>query len=78
MTRPLTGVKADKPSNYRSIERIAGRIVAGDQFKPEVLQNQILSSKRIEEMTTCRPTVLRSVAIIRLRAAEAGTELPRR
>jgi hypothetical protein len=55
----------------RSIERIASRIIAGDPFKAETLQNQIRFPAQIEKTSFCRPTALRSEAVVRLRIADA-------
>jgi hypothetical protein len=61
--------------NDKSIEKIAARILAGDPFKAEILQNQILRSKQIEKMSLCRPSALRGVGIVRLRVADATSDL---
>jgi hypothetical protein len=53
-----------------STERIAGLVIAGDPFKPEILAQQLPIIDRIESSGHCRPAALRSAAIIRLRMAE--------
>jgi hypothetical protein len=53
-----------------STERIAGLVIAGDPFKPEILAQQLPIIDRIEKSGHCRPAALRSAAIIRLRMAE--------
>jgi hypothetical protein len=56
-----------------STERIAGRIIAGDPFKVEVLGRQLPIINSIETSAYCRPAALRSAAIIQLRMVEAAT-----
>ena len=53
-----------------STERIAGLVIAGDPFRPEILARQLPNIDRIERSGHCRPAALRSAAIIRLRMAE--------
>jgi hypothetical protein len=52
-------------------QRMAGRIIVGDLFKPEILNQQIPSVSSIEHSTYCQPAAVRSAAIIRLRMVEA-------
>lgn len=54
------------------IEHIAGRIIAGDPFRPEILAQQtgVMDSIRISDY--CQPGAIRSVAIIELRILEAA------
>lgn len=60
--------------NDKSIERIAARIVAGDPFKAEILQNQVWRSNQIENRAFCDPSALRSVAIVRLRLLDVPSD----
>jgi hypothetical protein len=53
-----------------SIERMASRIIAGDQFKFETLAQQLPTIDGIERSANCRPAALRSATIIRLRMLE--------
>jgi hypothetical protein len=64
-------------SNDKSIERIAARIIAGDPFKAEILQNQIWLSNQIEMRALCDPSALRSVAIVRLRLVDITSDQSR-
>jgi hypothetical protein len=52
------------------IERVATHVIAGDQFKPEVLAAFLPQVEAAERDEVCRPTILRSAAIIRTRMAE--------
>ena len=53
-----------------TVETISDRIVAGDEFKPETLYQQLPILESIENSASCRPAALRSAAIIRLRIFE--------
>jgi hypothetical protein len=53
-----------------SIERIANRVIAGEQFNATLLGRQFPIIEGIERATWCRPAALRSAAIIRLRMVE--------
>jgi len=53
-----------------SMERTAARIVAGDPFKPGVLVDLAPVLEATEKSAYCRPSALRSAAIVRLRLAE--------
>jgi hypothetical protein len=53
-----------------SIESIAGLVIAGDQFKPEILTRQLSNKDSFESAAYCRPAALRSIAVIRLRIAD--------
>jgi hypothetical protein len=53
-----------------SIERIANRVIAGEQFNATLLGRQFPIIDGIERATWCRPAALRSAAIIRLRVVE--------
>jgi len=53
-----------------TISNIARRILAGDQFKSEILLNQASLVERVDKPATCRPLTLRSAAVVRLRIAE--------
>jgi hypothetical protein len=61
-------------SNDKSVERIAARIIAGDPFKAEILQNQIRLSNQIEKRALCYPSALRSAAIVRLRLVDVPSD----
>jgi hypothetical protein len=52
------------------IERMAGRIVAGEPFKPEVLADAMPVVEEAETAAWCRAAALHAAAIIRLRLAE--------
>jgi hypothetical protein len=56
--------------NDKWIEKIATRIIAGDPFKAETLRNQARFLEQIEKLNVCRPSALRSAALVRLRIAE--------
>jgi hypothetical protein len=53
-----------------SIERIAGLVIAGDQFKSEILARQLPIIDSTGRSAYCRPAGVRSAAIIRIRVAE--------
>jgi hypothetical protein len=53
-----------------SIVRIAIGIVAGEPFKGDTLARQLSIIDSIDKSAYCRPTLLRSAAIIRLREVE--------
>jgi hypothetical protein len=55
-----------------SIESISNRIIAGESFKIQTLTAQIPIVDSIGKLAYCRPVVLRSAAIIRLRMVEAA------
>ncbi len=48
-----------------SIERIAGQISAGEPFKNETLSEQLPTVQSAEHSLNCRPSALRSAALIR-------------
>jgi hypothetical protein len=56
-----------------SIEHIADRIVAGAPFKAAILARQVPIINSIERSVYCRPSALRSAAIIQLRMFEVAT-----
>jgi hypothetical protein len=56
-----------------SIERIASSVIAGDRFKSEILARQLPIIDSIQKSGYCRPSALRSAAVIRLRMVEAAT-----
>jgi hypothetical protein len=51
---------------------IAGRIVAGDPFKADVLTRQVFILSDVERSAYCYPDALRNAAIIELRAVEVA------
>jgi hypothetical protein len=53
-----------------SPERVATRVIAGDSFKPEVLDRQLLLMQGAANAAYCDPAELRSVAVIKLRMME--------
>src|SRR6185437_12601834 len=53
-------------------EGIAGRVIAGDAFKAEILVRQIAIIDGVERSGYCRPAALRSAAIIQLRMVEVA------
>src|SRR3977135_2224528 len=53
-----------------TISKIARQVIDGHPFKPEILLNQASLSERVESPATCRPLVLRSATVVRLRIAE--------
>lgn len=55
-----------------SAEHIAKRIIAGDQFKPATLSQQLAALVASEKPTFCRPVALQSAAIIQLRITETA------
>ena len=55
-----------------AIGRIAGLVIAGDQFKSEILARQLPTMNRVEESGYCQPSALRSAALIRLRMVESA------
>ncbi len=55
-----------------SPERIAGQIIAGSQFKAEILAQQLFILGGTENSSYCHPTALRSAAIIQLRMTESA------
>ena len=57
-----------------SVERIASHIIAGEQYKTELLTHQIPRIERIKGEAYCRPTALRSAAIFELRMLEVAVE----
>jgi hypothetical protein len=56
-----------------SIERIAGHIIAGEQYKTELLARQLPSTDRIKGAAYCRPAAIRSAAIFELRLFEVAS-----
>ena len=52
------------------IERIAGQITAGEPFKNETLNKQLPILQAIENEANCRPSALRSAALIRFGIVE--------
>lgn len=52
--------------------RIADRIIAGEPFSSAILDRQNSTIDSIRKLTACRPTALRSAAIIQLRMVEAA------
>jgi hypothetical protein len=55
-----------------STERIASRVIAGEPFKGATLARQLPTIESIERAAYCRPSALRSAAIIRLRMVEVA------
>ncbi len=55
-----------------SVERIASNIIAGEQYKTELLTRQIPSIDRINGAAYCRPAGLRSAAFFELRLFEVA------
>ena len=55
-----------------STERIASRVIAGEPFKSATLARQLPNIESIEKVAYCRPSALRSAAIIRLRMVEVA------
>jgi hypothetical protein len=55
-----------------TLERIAGRIIDRDVFKPGALEPLLPEVAAAEQARTCRPEALRSAAIIRMRMAESA------
>lgn len=55
-----------------SIERIANQIIAGDQFKMSILARQFPIMASIERSAYCRPSAVRSAAIIQLHMVEGA------
>lgn len=55
-----------------SIERIANQIIAGDLFKVSILARQFPTMASIERSAYCRPSAVRSAAIIQLRMLEGA------
>src|SRR3974390_590610 len=53
-----------------TLQRMATRIIAGDEFKNETLSQQLPAIEKIESSGFCRPGAVRSAAIIRLRLFE--------
>src|SRR6516164_2543623 len=52
------------------IKQIATQIIAGDAFKVETLVRQLPAVDNVKKSAYCRPTALRSAAIIQLRMFE--------
>ncbi|WP_140981693.1 hypothetical protein [Bradyrhizobium guangdongense] len=52
------------------LDRVANAIIAGKPFRSEVISALIPRVERLEGQVYCRPSALRTAAIIRLRAAE--------
>ena len=57
-----------------SAVRVAERILAGDQFKPEILTEQLSTLADSENPAFCRPIAFQSAAIIQLRITESSAE----
>ena len=53
-----------------AIKKIAGRILVGEAYKPEILLKQASLLESTQKPELCRPSTLRSWAVIRLRLAE--------
>jgi hypothetical protein len=53
-----------------ALERVAGRIIAQEAFKPEVLSALMPDVEAAEQAEQCRPSALRAAAIVRIRVAE--------
>jgi hypothetical protein len=53
-----------------ALERTAAHVLAGDPFKPELLEALIPAVEAAEQADYCRPEATRSAAILRLRLAE--------
>ena len=53
-----------------AIKKIAGRILAGEVYKPEILLKQASLLESTQKPELCRPSTIRSWGVIRLRIAE--------
>ena len=53
-----------------AIKKIAGRILVGEVYKPEILLKQASLLESTQKPELCRPSTIRSWAVIRLRIAE--------
>lgn len=56
------------------IDNVGKRIIAGDPFKTSTLLNQASLAEQVEDSAACRPLILRSIALIRLRIAEISDD----
>jgi hypothetical protein len=56
--------------NQSAIEHVATRVLSGNLFRAEVMADLAPSLEAIELEDSCRPSAMRSAAIIRLRLAE--------
>ena len=52
------------------IKKIAGRILVGEVYRPEILLKQVSLLESTQRPELCRPSTIRSRAVIRLRIAE--------
>ena len=53
-----------------AIKKIAGRVLAGEVYKPEILLKQASLLESTQKPELCRPSTIRSWGVIRLRIAE--------
>jgi hypothetical protein len=53
-----------------AIKKIAGRILAGEVYRPEILLKQASLLESAQKPELCRPSTIRSWGVIRLRIAE--------
>jgi hypothetical protein len=53
-----------------TIKKIAGRILAGEVYRPEILLEQASLPESTLKPELCRPSTIRSLGVIRLRIAE--------
>jgi hypothetical protein len=53
-----------------AIKKIAGRILAGEVYKPEILLTQASLFEFPQKPELCRPSTIRSLGVVRLRLAE--------
>ncbi len=58
------------------IERIANQITAGERFTAEAFDRQLPILESIEKSADCRPAVVRSAAIFRIRSMEVAASEP--
>ena len=55
-----------------SVERVAGRIIAGDPFGTTILAQQLRTIESTERAAWCRPSALHGAAVIQLRMLEVA------